>query len=160
MTCNDYQSIDAKLVGEQYHYSQSQEEWERGLTAHAGDEIYAVVYINNGAAANAENINPGRGIARNVQLTTEISGEPSAVHYIKVRFAGDNTNTVSNSFKITTAAQERLEVVPQSGEIHNSMTSEIIAKNLDVGNNTIPIGDLPPKWEDSLFIRFRLRVVT
>jgi hypothetical protein len=157
--CHDYQSIDARLVGDQYNYSKSQQEWERGLTAHTGDEIYALIYINNGAATNAENMNPGRGIARNVKLTTEINPEPSTVHYIKVRFAGDNTNTVVNSYKITTAEQERLEIVSRSGEIRNHTASEIINKNLDIGNNTITIGDLPPKWDDSIFIRFRLKVV-
>jgi hypothetical protein len=158
-SCNDYQSVDGRLVGDQYEYSQSQEEWERGLTARVGDEIFIAIYMNNGAVDNAEKINPGMGIARNVSLTTEIDLEPSALHYVRVRFVGDNTNTVNNSYKINTPGNERLEVVPKSGEIRDYQTTKVIATDLDIGNNTIPIGDLPPKWEAGRFLRFRLRVV-
>lgn len=157
--CHDYPPINARIVGENHHYMQSKQEWERGITAHVGDEIYALVYINNGAATNAENINPGRGIARNVRLTTEISQQLSVVHYINVRFASDNTNTVASSFKILTAEQGRLEIIPRSGQIRNSQATEVIAHDIDIGNNTIMIGDLPPKFEDSVFIRFSLKVI-
>jgi hypothetical protein len=157
--CHDYPSVDAKLAGKNHDYSQSQEEWERGLTAHAGDEILVLVYINNGAADRAEEINPGRGIARGVRLTTEIAPDAVPTHFVEVRFAGDNTNTVTNHFKINTSPQGRLEVVPKSGEILDWQGSRVIAKDLDVGNNIILVGDLPPKFEDSVFVRFRLRVI-
>jgi hypothetical protein len=155
--CHDFPPIDARLVKKE-GYSRNREEWERGLTAHAGDEIYAVVYINNGAVTNAEHANPGMGNARNVRLTTEVRPEEGDVHYINVRFAGDNTNSVSGSFKITTAEHERLEVVPRSGEIidYNLQT---VSKGFDVGNNVVNVGDFEPKWETSRFIRFKLRVV-
>jgi hypothetical protein len=159
-SCSDYQSVDGRLVGDQYNYSQSQEEWERGLTARSGDEIFIAIYMNNGAADNAEKINPGMGVARNVSLTTEIDTEPSALHYVRVRFAGDNTNTVNNSYKINTPGNERLEVVPKSGEIRDYQTTKVLATELDIGNNTISIGDLPPKWEAAIFLRFRLKVVS
>ncbi len=128
------------------------------MNARAVDEIYILVYINNGAATNAENLNPGKGIARQVKLTTEIDDTPAATHYVKVRFAGANTNTVINSFKIMTGAQESLKVVPQSGEIYDYKGAEAKVKNLEVGNNTILIGDIPPKFESSLFIRFKVKV--
>lgn len=157
--CHDYQSVDAKLAGEGHDYSQSQEEWERGLTAHAGDEILVLVYINNGAADMAEEMNPGRGIARGVRLTTEIAPDTLPTHFVEIQFAGNNTNTVTNHFKINTSPQGRLEVVPKSGEILNWQGNQVIAKDLDVGNNTILVGDLPPKFEASVFVRFRLRVI-
>lgn len=158
--CHDYASVDARLVGDKETYSHSQEEWERGLTAHAGDEIYVVIYINNGAADNAEEINPGFGIARGVRLTTEVDGERAATHYVNVQFAGDNTNTVVNRKRINTAPNERLEVVPKSGAIFNYTATEILADGLDVGNNVILVGDFLPKWEDSRFVRFRLKVTS
>jgi hypothetical protein len=157
--CHDYQSVDARLVGDQYNYSQSQEQWEQGLDAHAGNEIYVSVYINNGAADNAEELHPGQGIARNVRLTTEIDKEPSAVHYVKVRIVGDNTKTVINQFKINTEPQGRLELIPKSGQARNYNTEKVLADNLDVGNNTFLVGDLPPKFKDAVFIRFTLKVV-
>lgn len=155
--CHDYPTVDAGITKEG-HGSRSQEEWERGLTARSDDEIIVLVYINNGAIDEAEEINPGRGIARNVRLTTEINPEPNSIHYINVRIRGDNTNVVSSKFKIMTAVHERLEVVPQSGSIYNYKGSELIATDIHVGNNTISVGDLPPKWKDSIFVRFRLKV--
>ena len=74
------------------------------MNARAGDEIYVLVYINNGAATNAENLHPDKGIARNVKLTTEVSSEPASIHHVKVRLGGTNTNIISNSFKIMTDA--------------------------------------------------------
>lgn len=155
--CHDYQAVDAGLVDGAL--SQDQEDWENGLTAHAGDAIYVGVWINNGAADNAEEINPRFGIARNVRLTTETETSPGTVHYVKVRFSGDNTNTVDSRFKILTNADERLEVVPLSGEIRNHRSNSILKQSFDVGNNTIPIGDMRPAWKDGRFIRFTIRVV-
>jgi hypothetical protein len=157
--CHDYPSVDARLVGEE-HFSRSQEEWERGLAAKPGDEIVVLLYINNGAVNNAEEISPGRGIARNVRLTTEVGQETGEIHYVNVRFAGDNTNTVINRFKITTEPSARLEVVPGSGETYTATPRALVKNGLDIDNNTIAIGDIPPRWSDSVFARFRIKVVT
>ncbi len=156
--CHDLPALDARLVDSQ-NYSQSREEWERGLATQIGNEFYVLIYINNGAADNAEEINPGRGIARSVRLTTEVPVDDANFHYIKTSFGGTNTNTVVSQFKITTDPHGRLEVIPRSGEIYNYVGTELIAGNLDVGNNTIDIGDLTPKWQASRFIRFRVKVV-
>lgn len=155
--CHDLPPIDAKLV-DAAEYSRSREQWERGLTVQPSDEIYVLIYINNGAADNAELINPGYGIARNVRLTTDISTEDKTIHYIRVEFAGENTNTVVSRFKIASDVPMRLIAVPESGEIRNYIGTELIAKGLDVGNKTLSIGDLAPKWEASVFVRFRARV--
>ncbi|MCU1264853.1 MAG: hypothetical protein JWM21_1171 [Acidobacteria bacterium] len=155
--CHDYPSVDARLVNSD-HYSRNREEWEGGLTAHLGDEIYVLVYINNGAGDNAEQENPGYGIARDVRLTTSVDAHPGNNHNVRVEFAGSNTNTVVNQFKIITPEGARLEVMPMSGETYSYIGS-LISKGLDVGNATVLLGDLPPKWQSSIFIRFRVRVV-
>lgn len=156
VACHDFPPVDARLVSAD-HYSQSREEWERGLIVKPGDEFYVLVYINNGAADHAEYKNPGKGIARNVRLTTEVSDQPSDVHYVKVEFSGDNTATVVSRFKITTEPNGRLLIVPKSGEIFK-FNAELMSKNLEVGNNQITIGDLEPKWDASVFVRFRVKV--
>lgn len=158
VTCHEYPPVDARLVSAD-HYSRSREEWERGLLAKKGDEIYVRIYINNGAIYNAEQINPGRGIARNVLLRTAIAQDSSEIHYVEVEIAGYNTNTVVSRFKITIGEHERIEVWPNSGEIFSDESGKLIAKDLDVGNNTVVIGDLPPKWDGGVVIRFRVRVV-
>src|ERR1041385_9047565 len=65
--CHENAPVDARLVGSEHYYSRSREEWERGLLVKNGDEIYVRIYIGNGAVLDAEQINPGRGIARNVR---------------------------------------------------------------------------------------------
>jgi hypothetical protein len=160
VACHEYPPVDARLVGTD-HFSLSREEWERGLVAKKGDEIYVSIRINNGAISNAEQLNPGRGIARNVRLKTAIAQESSEIHYVEVEFAGDNTNTVVSRFKIATRELARIEVLPNSGELFNPVTLNLTSKDFDVGNNTLVIGDLPPKYDGSggVIIRFRVRVV-
>jgi hypothetical protein len=157
--CHENAPVDARLVGPDHYYSRSREEWERGLVAKKGDEIYVRIYINNGALYDAEQINPGRGIARNVRLRTAIAQDSSEIHYVEVEFAGDNTNTVVSRFKIAIGEHEKIEVLPNSGEIFNFESDKLVSKDLDVGNNTILIGDFPPQKGSSVFIRFRVRVI-
>lgn len=156
--CHDFPPLDARIVSEFTEYSRSRAKWEEGLTTKAGDEIYILVYINNGAAANAKNINPGHGIARNVSLTTLIDTTPGSFHEVSVKFSGINTKTVESTFKLHTGPTDRLAIVPRSGEIINYSATEVMAKDLDVGNNSIQIGDVAPRWESAIFVRFRLRV--
>ena len=99
----------------------------QGLSTKAGDEFYVLIYVNNGAVDNAEERNPGHGIARNVAITTRISDEDAATHYINVGFSRNNTNTVANRFD-TTEPHGRLEQISKSGEIFNSITTELVAK--------------------------------
>jgi hypothetical protein len=157
--CHDYQAVDARFATDDGQYSQNEEEWEQGRLAHIGDALYILVWINNGAGDNAEEINPGYGIARNVQLTTETDGESGTLHYVNVRFSGDNSNTVVSRFKIITEEQARLEVIPLSGQMRNYTGNEILKDKLEVGNNTISVGDIKPLFSDGRFIRFTIRVV-
>lgn len=157
--CHDYQAVDARFATDDGQYSQTQEEWEQGRTAHVGNELYILIWINNGAADNAEEITPGQGIARSVQLTTETETEPGALHYVNVRFSGDNTNTVVSRFKIITDEHERLEVVPQSGQMRDYTATKLLKGNFEMGNNTISVGDINPLFSDGRFIRFSVRIV-
>jgi hypothetical protein len=77
-TCHDYPLIQARFADGDY--ARTREDWERGLTAQVGNEIYVLIYINNGAASGAENINPGRGIATNVRL--KLRSSPRAAESI------------------------------------------------------------------------------
>lgn len=159
-TCHDYPPVDVRHVGAD-RYSKSRDDWDDGVKAQTGDELYVLVWINNGAADNAERFLPGRSIARNVKLVTEVDQQlASSLHFVNVQFAGDNTNTVNSRFKIITAANERLEVIPSSGQILDYVGSEVLKTNLEVGNNTIVVGDIKPLFEDGRFIRFKLRVVS
>lgn len=156
--CHDFPAVDARLTNGQY--SQSQDEWEAGRTAHTGDELFVAVWINNGAADNADQIFPGRGVAHSVRLLTQLDIEPRSLHYIWVQFAGDNTNTVSSRFKIITAENERLSVVPSSGEIYDETGQKLLKSNLEIGNNVVPVGDFKPLFTDGRFVRFRVKVIS
>jgi hypothetical protein len=71
----------------------------------------------------------------------------------------DNTKSVEGSYTIKTSdTQDRLELIPSSGGIFDYLAKPI-KENIDIGNNTVLVGDLSPTWDDSKFIRFRLRVI-
>lgn len=119
-----------------------------------------LIYINNGAATNAENINPGLGIARNVRLKTQIVAESNGVNRIKAIVTADNAKSIEGSYTITTNdVQARLVLIPSSGGIYDYVAKPI-RENIDIGSNTILVGDLSPTWDDAKFIRFRLKVAT
>jgi hypothetical protein len=154
--CHDFPAIDAKLTNGQY--SQNEDEWEAGRTAHNGDELTVTIWINNGAADNAEQLFPGHGIARNVRVATQLDLRPSSMHYVRVLFEGDNTNTVKSKIKINTGENESLYIVPSSGEVFDFTGTKILRRNFDMGNNTVQVGNLEPRFEDGRFLRFRVRV--
>jgi hypothetical protein len=156
--CHDYPPLDVRLVDGDY--SHNKEEWENGRTAHVGSELYVLVWINNGASDDAERISPGHGIARNVVLTTEVDTDAGKEHYISVRFFGENTNAVASKFRIETADNERLEPVPQSGQVRDYSATKILKDKLEVDNKTISIGNLNPLFSDGVFVRFQIRVVS
>jgi hypothetical protein len=156
-TCHDYPLVQARFA--EGDYARTREDWERGLKAPVGKEIYVLIYINNGAATDAENLNPGRGIARNVRLKTQILASGNGVNRVEAIVFADNARSINGSYTITTDdVNARLELIPSSGGIFDYVAKPI-KENIDIGNNTILVGDLSPTWDDSKFIRFRLRVI-
>lgn len=151
--CNDFALIDAKIRGEE-HYSINEEDWKNGIAAHSGDEIVAIIQINNGAADNAT-INP---IAKNVLIQFEVDNEPKLLHFIEVKVKSDNTNNLEGRFKILTAENERLEIISNSGEIHDLFGNKLLS-GINMGNNILNIGDLRNRWEDAIFISFIIKVI-
>jgi WD40 repeat protein len=154
--CSNYPPLDLRLVKDGW-YSKSEAEWKQGRTGKEGDEIYASVYISNVAANNP--VLP-ESIARNVQLTTSVDTIVGAEHRVSVKFGGTNTNAVSVSLPIKTGPNDYLEIVPHSGQIRNYTTTKIIKDEIQIGNNTILVGDIAPGFETDLFLRFTLRVKT
>lgn len=156
--CHDYPLVDARPATEEGQYSRSQEEYETGVTAHAGDEIYILIYINNGA--------PNAGVdrvlvlARNVTLTLQTDTEPGATHNIKVMATGDNVESIYGVKKINTAPNERLEVIPNSGQVRNFTADKILGQRFSIGNGVVKIGDLGPDFSDALFIRYSVKVIS
>jgi hypothetical protein len=155
-TCQDHPSIDARLLPDGT-YSRSQDEWEAGRNVHVGDEFFVLIWINNGAADTRRAVGD-QAVAKNVRLLTYIGGENAPVHYIYAQFAGDNTNIVTNRFKIQTPENAHLIVIPSSGEIYDETGKQPIQTNLDIGNNTVLVGNFEPYFEAGRYIRFQVRV--
>jgi hypothetical protein len=155
--CHDYPLIEARLATPEGKYPSSQEELLAGLTAHAGDKIYVLVWLNNGAANRG--LTPGSALARNIRLTTETDGAKGSTHFIKVAAFGDNVPSVYGRVRINTRSDERLEIVPKTGEVRNHTANKILLAGFSMGNNTIRIGDLEPDFSAGLFIRFVVQVV-
>lgn len=154
--CKNYPPIDVRLATEDGRYSQSEEDWKDGIRAKVGDELYVALYIDNGAV---NSLPLSATLARNVKVTTGVDTLTGPMHLVLVTFAGENTNTVSDTFPIYTDPDSFLQVVPNSGQIRNFNTTKILKDNLQIGNNTIGIGDLAPGFETDLFIRFTIRVI-
>jgi hypothetical protein len=157
--CHIYSLVDARLARDDQYYSKNKEEWERGVTAHYKDEVYVSIYVNNGAADFHGQYDPTIAVAKNVVISTKTDTLTGSTHYIEVTASGDNIDTVYGRIKINTNPNERIEIVPRSGQIRNFMTDRILANGFEMGNNRIGVGDLKPFFQESLFIRYTIRIV-
>jgi uncharacterized repeat protein (TIGR01451 family) len=156
--CHDFPAIDAALDTSNPQFSQSETDWQDGLTMTNGQEGVALMYIHNGAA---NNLDPAQTTARDVTITTRTQTEAGSTHRIDVTFAGSNTNTVNKSFTVHTPANSKLEVFPNSGFMYDYEGHVILdQQNLNLGNSTYTLGDLDACFEFSLFLSFKFKVVT
>ncbi|MGI8468576.1 MAG: hypothetical protein ACR2N3_08990 [Pyrinomonadaceae bacterium] len=153
--CADYPIIDARIV-DGGSYSKSQQEWERGLAAKTGDEIYVLMWVENGAASNLPS---EKTTAKKVKLTTTIDTNVGSEHFVTATFEGENTNKISARRLIYTPSTDRLEIAPSSGEVYNYKGSDLLQKAKNIGNNIFEVGDIPVDFDKGMFIRFKLRVV-
>jgi len=154
--CKNYPAVDVRFATESGRYSQNEEDWKDGIKVKVGDELYVLVYIDNGAA---NSLPLSETLARNVKVTTIIDTTTGSKHLVSVSFAGENTNTVSASFPIYSQQDSLLEIIPNSGEIRDFLATTILKDKLQIGNNTIDVGDIAPGFQTDLFIRFKVRVV-
>ncbi len=157
--CHDFPAIDAGkyVAGGQTVYSQSESDWNDGLTLQTGETGAVLMYIHNGAA---NNLPQEQTTARNVKITTETQSNVGSTHTVTARFAGDNTNVVNKSFTIHTPSNAKLEVMPNSGFIYDYEGNPLPGLgNLNLGNSVYNLGDLNACFEYSLFLSFRFKVV-
>jgi hypothetical protein len=155
--CHDYVLIDARKADDSSHYSASTEQLLNGVSAHSGDQVFVLIYLNNGA------INIGAdatALAKNLSIVTQTDSSTGTTHYIDVSVSGDNVETIYGRIKINTNPNERLEIVEHSGQVRNSTGTELLSEGFDIGNNIIKLGDLRSNWEDSIFIRYTLTITT
>jgi hypothetical protein len=163
--CHDLPLIDGRKADGQF--SHSQEDLMDGLTAEYGETVSLLIWINNGAANNhldpskdgTGDAYPAIALAKNVSVTTSTDTRPGTMHYISVTVFGDNCERIYGQFKINTNPNERLELIPKSGQVLNYTGDKILAERFDIGNSTLKIGDLRPNWDDGLFIYFGVKIV-
>lgn len=157
--CHDFRAIDAAVytpTGSPV-FSQSEADWQNGLQLNVGQEGVALIYIHNGAA---NNLPASQTMAKNVKITTTTETRAGSTHKIGVRMAGDNTNTVIESFNVHTPAGAKLEVVPNSGFMYDYQGNLVLdQQNLNLGNSTYTLGDLDACFEYSVFLTYRFKVV-
>jgi uncharacterized repeat protein (TIGR01451 family) len=157
--CHDFRAIDAAVYTPNGtpEFSQSETDWQNGLQLNVGQEGVALIYVHNGAANNL----PGdQTMARNVKIETNTDEDTGSTHRLAVRMAGDNTNTVSESFTVKTPSDARLEVIPNSGFMYDYEGNLILdEQNLNLGNSTYTLGDLDACFEYSVFLTYRFKVV-
>jgi uncharacterized repeat protein (TIGR01451 family)/fimbrial isopeptide formation D2 family protein len=157
--CHDFVAIDAAVYnpGSAPEFSQSEADWNNGLELQPGQRGVALMYIHNGAANNLPH---EQTTAKNVKVTTTTDTSVGSTHKISVKYQGDNTNTVTESFTIKTPANAKLEVEANSGAVYNNHGELTDRTGLNLGNSTYNLGDLQACFEYSLFLSFRFKVVT
>ncbi len=157
--CHDFPAIDAGVYNSNGSstFSQSQSDWSNGLQLDAGQRGVALMYIHNGAA---NNLPAEQTTAKNVKITTTTETTVGSTHRISVKFQGDNTNTVNQSFTIHTPSNAKLEVESNSGAIYDHLGKLVGTSGLNLGNSTYTLGDMNACFEYSLFLSFRFKVVT
>lgn len=156
--CHDFPAIDAAVDDGSLGFSQSQSDWNDGLYLDAGQQGVALIYIHNGAS---NTIDRAQTTAKNVRITTSTSTGKSSTHTLSVTMAGDNTNTVRQSFTVKTPANSRLEVIPNSGFMYAYDSMPILdQQRLNLGNSTFNLGDLDACFEYSLFLTYKFKVIT
>ncbi len=157
--CHDFRAIDASVFvpGQETQFSQSEADWQNGLDLNVGQEGVALMYVHNGAA---NNLPSEQTMARNVRIETNTDTETGSTHRISVRMAGDNTNTVTESFTIHTPSDAKLQVVANSGYMYDYESNVIPGQeHLNLGNSTFNLGDLNACFEYSIFLSYRFKVV-
>ncbi len=159
--CKDFPAIVGRNVTRGQHYPTSQAEQNSGVTATSGEEIDVQMYLHNGAA---NNLPQDQTDATNVRITTSTPTSVGSNHTISVsmvgtRANGNPTNTVSGSFTVHTGANERLEIVPNSGERYDS-SNNLEQSGFSMGNNTVTVNRLRACFEYAKFFRYTVRVVS
>lgn len=158
--CHDFPAIDAALYNSDPQFSQSEADWNDGLTLADGQTGAALMYIHNGAA---NSLDPAITTAKGVKIKTETDTTVGASHQIKVTYTSTSSNVAAytKSFTVKTPANAKLEVIPNSGFMYDYDGRLILdQQNLNLGNSTFDLGDLDACFEYSLFLTFKFKVVT
>ncbi len=150
--CTDFPVIDVALDLPNPSFSQSQDEHFSPHRFAFGDNIVALLYINNGG------IDQNEFIAKNVRITTSIKSDGKN-HRISATFSGDNVAALNRSLTIETGDDEYLEVYPNSGFMFTYEGKLMLERQgFNLGNATFELGDLTPGFQYALFLSFKMRV--
>lgn len=142
-----------KLNGQ---YPKKSSEMKNGISAFAGEELFGAIWLNNGAAENEELLS--KTTAQDVRMSATISEETGPLHTVTVLVTARNAEGVRQEFLVNTGANERLEIIPKSGERFDA-NFNLIDANFQMGNNILAIGDIKPGFKSASYFRFRVKVV-
>jgi uncharacterized repeat protein (TIGR01451 family)/fimbrial isopeptide formation D2 family protein len=157
--CQDFPAIDAAkhTTSGSPVFSNSEADWNDGLTLNSGDNGIVRIYLHNGAANDG--VDPDDVAATNVQVRTETDTAVGATHQVSVRFTADNAQAFNKTFTVKTPSNAKLELVPNSGQVW-SYDNQLLQDGLTLGNHTATIPRLDACFEYSLFLAYRFKVVT
>lgn len=155
--CHDFPAIDAALDVTNPVFSQSETDWNDGLTMSVGQKGAALMYLHNGAA---NNLDQSLTTAKDVKITTQTDTSVGSSHQIKVTYSASNAASYTRTFTVKTPANAKLEVTPNSGALYTYEGTPISGQSgLNIGNSTFSLGDIKACFEFSLFLSFKFKVV-
>jgi uncharacterized repeat protein (TIGR01451 family) len=153
-SCNDFPLIRMKVIGGQY--PQTIQEAKDGITAHAGDTMYATIWIHNGADPTLPD---SQVTAKNVRLLTQVSEGNGSEQTVKAYVTADNAPVVmSQTYNVHIGSNDHLEVVPNSGERFDHL-GQLMESGFSVGNQEVSLHDQQACFDHAMFIRFQIKVV-
>jgi hypothetical protein len=151
--CHDFPIIDVAKDEKHPRFARSEDEYFSVRNFNEGDQIVALLYMNNGG------IDEKNFTARNVKISTSITSNGNQ-HKIAATFTGDNVEPASGSVTVQTNPNEYLEVIPKSGFMYDYEGNLILdQQGLNLGNSTFKLGDLDPGFAYALFFTFKLKVI-
>ncbi len=153
--CEDFPALSLRKVNG--NWPRSQQQLNNGIDAASGDEMWVRVYVHNGAAVN---LDPNQTTARNVRIHTSVDTSSGSNHMVSVTLSADNTNTVTGSVPVRTGINEQLQIIPGSGEVWDAFGSKTESGFTVQADNTKSLGNILACFERSVFIFFRVRVVS
>lgn len=147
--CTDFPVVAARPV------NSTPSDYTQNLNAEVGQEYYVRMYVHNGAA---QGLDPAQTTAKNVRVASSITPANGTSYTVNVNLTADNAASKFGQMGINVPSGATLEIVGGSGEIYNHLGG-LLESGLNIGNNTISLGDMEACFEFSKQIRFRVRVV-
>ncbi|HEX3099341.1 MAG TPA: hypothetical protein VHQ41_00005, partial [Patescibacteria group bacterium] len=149
--CHDFPAIDAAVDVNHPQFSNSEADWNDGLTIGDNQQGAVLMYLHNGAANDP--VSAPQTQAHDVKITTVTEQNVGPTHQISVTYSASNAASYTRSYTVHTPANSKLEVIPNTGYMYSYEGHPIAdQQQLNIGNSVFNLGTLDACFEYSIFL--------